>query len=134
MKLFDHIRCFVSFNKRRLAETTTNLNVLRILSRDRYWIVKCNVCDNPYVTPEILDFLSYDSDYLVRFHVAIHPKTPLFVLNRLVNDRDVQVWDTILDNPNVTETLRRQIKLKRLIHNKNRQSISWHTDATPTQT
>jgi hypothetical protein len=100
-------------DKRQLAETTTDPVILDELSRDEDWLVRFRVALNPNTTPEILDYLSKDEDWLVRICVAKNFNTTPETLDYLSRDKGSTVRWCVAQNPNTTpETLKEMAKVE----------------------
>jgi len=100
-------------NKRQLAETTTDPEILDELSRDKYYIVRFYVARNLNTTPEILDYLSKDEYWWVRYRVARNLNTSPETLDYMSRDKDSTVRDGVAQNPNTTpETLKEMAKVE----------------------
>jgi len=65
-------------NKLQLAEITTDPNILDELSKDEKWYVRWRVARNPNTTPETLKQMSIDEDNnIVKYRIKNNPNCPL---------------------------------------------------------
>ena len=74
-----------------LAKESQDPEVLDLLSRDEKYTVRYRVADNPNTSAETLDRLSRDEDNYVRVGVAKKPNTLIDTLTRLSRDEDYWV-------------------------------------------
>jgi len=66
--------------KQKLANAlTTPPEMLDVLSNDDEWRVRYLVANNPNAQPETLETLSNDEEWLVRSNVADNPNTPKYL-------------------------------------------------------
>ena len=94
-------------NKLDLAKTTTNPKILDELSKDEDWGVRWGVAVNSNTSPETLDYLSRDEDYNVRYRVARNLNTTSEILDYLSKDKYSSVRWGVADNSNTSpETLK----------------------------
>ena len=92
--------------KIRLAETSNDINILVILSKDRSSIVRGNVALNKNTLVETLILLSKDTDVETRYCVAYNTNTSVEILKELINDENKHVRE---------KALARLVELKGLI-------------------
>jgi hypothetical protein len=91
-------------NNRELAYTTTDPVILDELSKDGDWYVRYRVADNPNTTPETLDYLSKDEHYYVHCAVAENPNTASETLKQMAKvETDSDVKNSIKNHPNCLE-------------------------------
>lgn len=57
--------------------------------------------EQPTISPEVLELLSYDNNVTVRVLVSINKKTPVETLKRLANDTDYRVRQSLARNENI---------------------------------
>ena len=74
--------------------------VLRELSEDEKYYVRCGVAKNPNTPIEVLKKLSKDKDSSVRYRVAENPNTPIEILRKLSEDEKYYVRCGVAENPN----------------------------------
>lgn len=84
--------------RQRLAIDTTDVEVLRGLSKDQCSLVRAAVVENRHADEEILTRLSRDREMIVRGHVALHwgivrrvANDPEHIILALANDPDPKV-------------------------------------------
>jgi hypothetical protein len=94
------------------------------LSYDKDVWVRCWVAHNPNTPPEALDLLSYDKEVCVRYGVARNPNTLPETLERLSYDYYYCVRRNVALNPNTPQYIKD--------HYKFRQFLKWHTDVPVT--
>ena len=63
-------------NNNELAEITTDISILEKLSDDKNWWVRYKVANNPNTPTHLLEKLSDDKNWLVRNAVANNPNIP----------------------------------------------------------
>ncbi len=85
-------------NNRKLAETTTDPAILDELSKDENYYVRYEVAYNRNTTPETLDFLSKDEDCLVRCYVAENPNTTSETLKEMSKVETASYVKTAIKN------------------------------------
>ena len=84
-----------------LAQTTTDPEILDELSRDEDWMVRWRVAYNSNTSPETLDYLSRGQDFVVRYRVAENINTSPETLKQMSIDEDyLYVKHAIKANPN----------------------------------
>ena len=71
-------------DKIKLAEITTDPEILDELSKDKDRRVRCYIAYNSNTSPETLDYLSRDKDSDVRLRVAQNPNTTPETLKQMV--------------------------------------------------
>jgi len=98
MKLYIHAAQDV--DKRGLAKTSDDPDVLAKLAEDEDEYVRWYVARNPNTSPEILAQLASDDDEDVRASVAKNPNTLLEVLTKLAEDKVADVRWAVAENPN----------------------------------
>ena len=97
-------------NKLEFAVTTKDPDVLDELSWDEDWCVRWYVASNRNTKPETLDVLSRDENSYVRRYVAENPNTSPEILDTLSQDKDSIVRCFVADNPNCSERAYKYIK------------------------
>ena len=71
--------------------------------------MRFSVAGNINTPVNLLEFLSNDSDALVRKSVAKNPNTPLRILKKLANDSDALVRESVSENPKCTHEIKETI-------------------------
>lgn len=88
---FPEYRKWVAHNK------TTPLEILALLCQYdadvRSWVAM-----KRKLSEELFDFLSRDEDEIVRVNVASNRKTPLYILERLAQDKDKDISSAAISN------------------------------------
>jgi len=59
---------------------------------------KLSIVRNPNTSIEILEYLSRDKHYWIRYYVANNPNTSIEVLKRLSKDEDLWIKDIVKEN------------------------------------
>jgi 3-methyladenine DNA glycosylase AlkC len=70
-------------DKLDLAQTTTDPKILDELSKDKNFYVRYRVAQNLNTIPETLDYLSKDEDFCVRWNVAKNLNTSPEILKQM---------------------------------------------------
>jgi hypothetical protein len=100
-------------NKLQLAETTTDPVILDELSKNANYLVRWDVALNSNTSPETLDYLSKDEVHYVRCNVASNLNTSPETLDYLSRDKHWWVRCNVARNPNTTpETLKEMAKVE----------------------
>ena len=97
-------------NKRELAETTKDPDILNKLSQDKDYGVRFYVAYNPATKTETLDVLSRDKDSDVRYWVAVNRNTKPETLDVLSRDKNPYIRYRVAANPNCSERAYKYIK------------------------
>ena len=74
--------------KIELATTSNDINILKILAKDKGWFVRCNVASNKNTPVKILNLLTKDTIFAVRYCVAYNTNTTVEILKEFINDKD----------------------------------------------
>jgi hypothetical protein len=89
-------------NKITLAKYSKDPHILETLSRDEDWLVRYWVAGNPNTPIPILQTLSRDEHWNVRCWVAGNPNTPIPILEALSKDKDSSfVRQAVAQNQNI---------------------------------
>ena len=93
-------------DKKKLAtELTTPPHVLEALSKEKEWVLRYRVAWNLNAPTHVLEALSKDTDRDVRSNVANNLNTPPRVLETLSNDEDWEVRASVAWNKNTLPIL-----------------------------
>ena len=94
-----------------LASRTNEPLILKILANDPSDSVRSRVASSSHATPEILEALSLDSEMFVLFEVCINPKTPIRVLQKIINQEDIGIFyrSGVAQNSSISEELLTEI-------------------------
>ncbi len=91
-------------NNRKLAQTTTDPEVLDELSKDEDFYVRWDVAENPNTTSETLDYLSKDEYWYIRCGVANNTNTTSETLKQMAKvETNSYVKYYIKKHPNCLE-------------------------------
>ena len=128
---FRQIRSLVTSLKTTWIRLTVDLDdpnispeFLDLLSYDKDWGVRERVARNPNTPPETLERLSYDESWGVIYYVAENHNTPPETLERLFYGFYWLVYGKVTYNPNTPQYIKD--------HHKFRQFLKWHTDVPVT--
>ena len=89
--------------KLKLAkDPNATVEILQGLSRDKDYYVRYWVARNPKATVEILQSLAQDKDSRVRYWVSRHPNATVEILQGLSRDKDYYVRYGVAGHPNAT--------------------------------
>ena len=92
-----------SYSEVFLAKYSTDSDILNKLSQDEDYYVRYWVARNPNTKPENLDVLSRDEYPDVRYWVARNPNTKSETLDTLSQDEDAYVRRWVAEHPNCSE-------------------------------
>ena len=82
------------------VNTNSSPEILKELSEDKDYFIRCSVAANPNTPTEILEELSKDKETSVRCSVALNYKTIHSILKKLAIDKDEDVRFFSQNNPN----------------------------------
>ena len=77
--------------KLELARTSTDINILNILAKDRDFYVRYGIARNSNTSAESLAMLAKDKYIEIRFCVVYNKNTSIKVLKELINDIDEDI-------------------------------------------
>jgi len=87
------------------GNNNTPPEVLALLAKDNYALVRENVAGNNNTPPEVLALLAKDNDITVRENVAKNNNTPPEVLALLAKDNDITVRENVAKNNNTPKEI-----------------------------
>ena len=90
-----------------LASRTSDSSILNVLANDSSDSVRSRVASSSHATPEILEELSLDSEMFVLLEVCKNPKTPVKVLQKIINQEDNGIFyrSNIARNASISEEM-----------------------------
>ncbi len=91
--------------RRRIADSTNNVNALNVLSKDIDVDVLRNTATNENTPSNILKVMSENKYDVVRMKVAKHPNTTVDVLVHMSKDKDEYVRKNVASNANTPTTV-----------------------------
>ena len=86
------------------VENVKSPEFLDYLSKDKDWLVRWEVANNFNTSPETLDFMSRDNDRHIRSVVAQHPNTSSETLKQMsIDEENDYIKYHIKNNPNCSK-------------------------------
>jgi len=77
--------------RQALASRTSNIEILKKLTKDKSWRVRCNIIGNKHVTEEILRDLAKDEDELVKDAVVKSLRSDAWALTTVILDERIDL-------------------------------------------
>ena len=106
----DDIEFLKKYGKINLLENNNaSPEIIDELAEDEDWLVRYGVARNPNTPIEVIMKLAEDEDANVRYGVARNPNTPVEVIMKLTEDEDVNVRYGVADNPRISAEVLRKL-------------------------